>query len=60
MPLLDRLGTEHTIRQFRSAVRWRYTEAACLHATNNRLARIYLCGYAAEMLLKAASFRLRG
>src|SRR5437899_1926081 len=60
MPLLNRLPSNHTIREFRIAAALRYREATHLATAGDRLAAIYLCGYAAEMLLKAAYFRLLG
>jgi hypothetical protein len=60
MPLIQRLSQEHTISQFRAAALMRYREASRLATAGDRLAAIYLGGYAAEMLLKAAYFRLAG
>jgi hypothetical protein len=60
MPLIDRLPPHHTIREFRAAAIVRYWEATRLVAAGDRLAGIYLSGYTAEMLLKAAYFRLTG
>jgi hypothetical protein len=60
MPLIARLPAYHTIREFRAAATLRYHEATRLATGGDRLAAIYLCGYAAEMLLKAAYFRLVG
>jgi hypothetical protein len=60
MPLIARIPANHTIRDFRSAAGLRYREARRLALGGDRLAAIYLWGYAAEMLLKAAYFRLRG
>lgn len=60
MPLLARIPADHTIREFRTAAGLRYQEARRLALTGDRLMAIYLWGYAAEMLLKAAYFRLRG
>jgi hypothetical protein len=54
------LSTDHTIREFRAAATPRYNEGVRLAAADDRLAAIYLWGYAAEMLLKAAYFRLVG
>jgi hypothetical protein len=59
MPLIARIPTDHTIREFRAAAGLRYREGQRLALTGNRLTAIYLWGYAAEMLLKAAYFRLR-
>jgi hypothetical protein len=60
MPLVARLPAHHTIREFRAAAGLRYKEARRLVLAGDRLAGIYLGGYAAEMLLKAAYFRLAG
>lgn len=60
MPLISRLPAHHSIREFRAAAGQRYREATHLAAAGDRLAATYLCGYAAEMLLKAAYFRLMG
>lgn len=60
MPLIARIPHDHTIRGFRNAARMRFGEATRLVASGDRLAGVYLCGYAAEMLLKAAYFRLSG
>jgi hypothetical protein len=60
MPLIARIHPDHTIREFRVAAGLRYHEGRSLIATGHRLAGIYLWGYAAEMLLKAAYFRLLG
>jgi hypothetical protein len=59
--LLTRIrNRDHSIREFRIAAARRYNEAIDLASAGHRLAAIYLCGYAAEMLLKAAYFRLEG
>jgi hypothetical protein len=60
MPLIARTPAHHTIRQFHSAAKHRHNEAVRLSTANDRLGGSYLCGYAGEMLLKAAYFRLRG
>src|SRR5262249_43227714 len=60
MPLIARLRAEHSVRDFRAAAGLRYREAQRLAVAGDRLAAIYLGGYAAEMLLKAAYFRLTG
>jgi hypothetical protein len=60
MALIHRLGRDHTIREFRAAAVLRFQEATQLALANHRLGAIYLGGYAAEMLLKAAYFRLAG
>jgi hypothetical protein len=46
--------------EFRRAATLRYDEARGLATTGHALASVYLFGYSAEMLLKAACFRLRG
>jgi HEPN domain-containing protein len=61
MPLVQRIHSRpHTIAEFRRAATLRYREAVRLAVAGDRLAAIYLSGYAAEMLLKAAYFRLTG
>ena len=60
MPLIARVTADHSIREFRNAAWRRYQEARRLAINGDRLAAIYLWGYAAEMLLKAAYFRLVG
>jgi HEPN domain-containing protein len=60
VPLVARLPGHHTIQTFRAAASLRYNEARRLAIAGDRLAAIYLSGYAAEMLLKAAYFRLEG
>lgn len=60
MALISRLPLYHTIRDFRAAAGHRYQEGRRLALAGDRLAAIYLWGYAAEMLLKAAYFRLAG
>jgi hypothetical protein len=62
MALIQRLGLpkDHTIEEFRMAARLHFREASRLAVAGDRLAAIYLGGYAAEMLLKAAYFRLAG
>jgi hypothetical protein len=60
MPLIARTPVDHSIREFRAAAGMRYHEARRLAVLGDRLAAIYLWGYAAEMLLKAAYFRLIG
>src|SRR5437879_6241571 len=60
MPLIARTPADHSIRDFRAAAGLRYREARRLAIAGDRLAAIYLWGYTAEMLLKAAYFRLRG
>jgi hypothetical protein len=60
MPLIARIAPNHTIRTFRAAAKLRYDEACGLAHRGDRLAAIYLWGYCAEMLFKAAYFRLIG
>jgi hypothetical protein len=60
MSLIQRLSHDHSIREFRAAARLRLREATHLATANHRLGAIYLSGYAGEMLLKAAYFRLAG
>src|ERR1041384_7722171 len=61
MPLVLRANKKpHTIRTFRAAAMARLVESQIMAGQENRLASIYLLGYAAEMLLKAAYFRLAG
>lgn len=60
MALILRLPGHHTTRQFRAAARQRFAEAKRADMAGDGLIGIYLCGYAAEMLLKAAYFRLAG
>ena len=59
MPRLlpDRFVTE-CVREFDLAASERNADAAALAAAGRRTAAIYLYGYVAEMLLKAAYFRL--
>lgn len=49
-----------SIARFRSAAVGRYRDADALFEAGRRLGAIYLYGYTAEMLLKAAYFRLAG
>jgi hypothetical protein len=49
-----------SIREFRASARWRFDEAMALAATGYRTGAIYLWGYSAEMILKAAYFSLLG
>src|SRR5687767_599132 len=60
MPLIQRLSADHTIREFRTAALMRLREATHLAVAGHRLGAVYLSGYSAEMLLKAAYFRLSG
>jgi hypothetical protein len=49
-----------SIREFRASAHQRYNDGLSAAAANRRLAAIYLWGYSAEMLLKAAYFTLLG
>src|SRR5437660_8473472 len=61
MPRANRaLGRHHSVLAFRAAAGARHREAIRLAVSGHRLGAIYLYGYVAEMLLKAAYFRLRG
>src|SRR5687768_4198845 len=60
MPLIQRLGRNHTIREFRAAAALRVQESTRLAVSGHRLGAIYLSGYASEMLLKAAYFSVSG
>jgi hypothetical protein len=53
--LLDRCQPD-SIREFRLAARRRYHDALALAAAGQRTGAIYLWGYAAEMVVKAAYF----
>lgn len=57
--LLDRCGID-CIAEFRAAARKRFDEAEALAAKDHRLGGIYLCGYAAEMTVKATYFSFLG
>lgn len=61
MPLIGRLPVHHSIREFRAAAGQRYHEARRLvFGGDERHRLVATSGYALEMLLKAAYFRLRG
>lgn len=49
-----------SIREFRASARWRFDEGIALAAAGYRTGAIYLWGYSAEMILKAAYFSLLG
>jgi hypothetical protein len=49
-----------TIREFRAAARQRFQDALALAGSGRRTGAVYLWGYSAEIILKAAYFRLRG
>jgi hypothetical protein len=57
--LLERRQPE-SIAEFRASATARYEEALSLSTQGYRTGAIYLWGYAAEMILKAAYFRLIG
>jgi hypothetical protein len=57
--LLERCPPDN-IREFRAAARHRYDDALTLASTGHRTGAIYLWGYSAEMILKAAYFSLIG
>src|SRR5205809_459063 len=48
------------IREFRASAEQRFEDALALAAAGRRTGAIYLWGYSAEMLLKAAYFALLG
>lgn len=54
--LADQFGPD-TIRKFMNAAPLRFEEAEALMREEHHLAAIYLFGYSAEMLIKAAYFR---
>src|SRR5438445_6100493 len=60
MPLISRIPPVHSIQEFRAAAGMRYAEGRRSALAGDRLAAIYFWGYVAEMLLKAAFFRLTG
>ena len=49
-----------SIREFQASARQRYNDGVAAAATGRSLAAIYLWGYAAEMVLKAAYFSAMG
>jgi len=57
--LLERCQPD-SIREFRAAARQRFDDGLVLSAAGKRTAAIYLWGYAAEMILKAAYFSAVG
>lgn len=57
--LLERCRPD-SILEFQSAARQRFQDGLCLAPNGRRTAAIYIWGYAAEMTLKAAYFRLIG
>lgn len=54
-----RIGS-HTITRLERAAPLRLAEASCLRERGHNLAAIYLSGYAAEMVVGSAYFRLLG
>ena len=58
--LLQRLAATNSIHEFTLAALERWRDAADLIAAGRRTGAIYLMGYAAEMVLKAAYFRHLG
>jgi hypothetical protein len=57
--LPDRLQPD-SIAGFRAAARQRSLDAIALQAAGRRTAAVYLWGYVAEMILKAAFFEVSG
>jgi hypothetical protein len=57
--LLDRCRAD-SIRELRAAARQRFDDALALSAAGRRTGAIYLWGYTAEMVLKAAYFSFIG
>ena len=57
--LIDRCRPD-SIGEFRASAPQRYDDGLALAGAGNRTAAIYLWGYAAEMILKAAYFSLSG
>ena len=57
--LLERCRPD-SIREFRAAARQRFDDGLSLAAAGRRTGAIYLFGYTAEMILKAAYFSLSG
>mgnify|MGYP000119331332 CR=1 FL=1 len=57
--LLDRCSPD-SIREFCAAARQRFSDGIALAAAGRRTGAIYLWGYSAEMILKAAYFSLSG
>jgi len=57
--LLDRCSPD-SIREFRAAARQRFDDALAMAGDGRRTGAIYLWGYTAEMILKAAYFSLIG
>lgn len=57
-PLIERCQPDN-IREFRAAAQRRFDEGLALAASGHRTGAIYLWGYTAEMIVKAAYFSLR-
>ena len=57
--LLERCNPD-SIREFRAAARQRYDDALVMACQGRRTGAIYLWGYTAEMIIKAAYFSLIG
>jgi hypothetical protein len=57
--LIERCQAE-SIREFRATARQRFEDGLALRAAGQRTGAIYLWGYTAEMILKAAYFALIG
>ena len=51
---------DDSVSEFRAAATVRYEDARILASNNRRMAAIYMYGYCAEMILKAAYFRIDG
>ena len=60
MALIARIAPSHSVRDFRRAARTRFNEAERAVEVGDRLIGIYLAGYSAEMILKAAYFQAAG
>ena len=58
--LLDRCSLDDSIREYRAAARQRFDDALAMALQWRRTGAIYLWGYTAEMILKAAYFSLIG
>ena len=58
--LLQRCCPDDHIREFRSAAKRRYEDGLILAASGHGTGAIYLWGYSAEMILKAAYFSVIG
>src|SRR5438067_365326 len=57
--LLDRCNRD-SIREYRAAARQRFNDALAMAGQGRRTGAIYLWGYTAEMILKAAYFSVIG